>query len=206
MSQAFDKSTTGHTPGEPAWEIARLFPDQGSWTEADYLDFDTNQLVEFSEGAVEVLPMPTFTHQLIVFYLGEMLKSFASAGQLGVSVVAPFRIRLREGKYREPDVAFMLAEHADRMGEPFWEGADLVMEVVSDENRRHDLETKRLEYARAGIAEYWIIDPRDREVSVLTLDGDAYQVAGVYRPGDEASSQLLPGFRVAVSSALSPPR
>jgi Uma2 family endonuclease len=203
MSQAFDKPTA---QPEPAWEVGRLFPDQGSWTEADYLNLDTNKLIEFADGIVEVLPMPTFTHQLIMLYLHEMLKAFASPRRLGVAVVAPFRVRLWEGRFREPDVAFMLAAHDDRTREAFWEGADLVMEVVSNENRRHDLETKRHEYARAGIAESWIIDPREEEVHVLTLHGDAYQVAGVYRPGDEAASRLLPGFRVATADVLSPPR
>ena len=42
---------------------------------------------------------------------------------------------------REPDVLFMLKEHADRIGDDCWEGADLVMEVVSGgaEDRRRDL-------------------------------------------------------------------
>jgi Uma2 family endonuclease len=203
MSQAFDKPTTRP---EPAWDVARLFPDQGSWTEADYLYLDTNTLIEFADGIVDVLPVPTFTHQLIMLYLHEMLKAFASPRRLGVAVVAPFRVRLGEGRFREPDVAFMLAEHDDRTGEAFWEGADLVMEVVSNENRRHDLETKRHEYARAGIAEYWIVDPREKELHVLTLDGDAYQVSGVYHPGDVAASRFLPGFRIAVADVLSPPR
>jgi Uma2 family endonuclease len=48
-----------------------------------------------------------------------------------------------------------------RVTDEYWEGADLVMEVVSshDEDRRRDLVVKREEYARAGIAEYWIVDP-----------------------------------------------
>src|SRR5687767_15399448 len=58
---------------EPAWEIATIFPLQGAWSEADYLSLNTNHLVEFSHGRVEVLPMPTQSHQLIVLFLYRLL-------------------------------------------------------------------------------------------------------------------------------------
>src|SRR5438128_2319632 len=121
--------TSSRTPRGPAWDIARLYPDQGGWHEGDYLGLDTNHLVEFSNGFVEVLPVPTISHQDIVAFLYNALLVFASRGKLGKVMFAPVRIRLRKAKYREPDVVFMLAANAHRMGERFWRGADLVMEV-----------------------------------------------------------------------------
>ncbi len=56
-------------PGEPPWEIALLYPVQGSWTESDYLELGTNRLVEFADGCIEVLPTPTTLHQPIVRFL-----------------------------------------------------------------------------------------------------------------------------------------
>jgi hypothetical protein len=55
--------------GEPVWEIARLFPVQGEWTAEEYLALDTNHFVEFSDGYIEFLPMPTVAHQLILLFL-----------------------------------------------------------------------------------------------------------------------------------------
>jgi hypothetical protein len=71
----------------------------------------------------------------------------------------------------------------------------MVFEVVSegDENRDRDLVEKRELYAKAGFAEYWIVDPELRTVTVLSLDGPAYRVAGEYKEGDQAASILLPG-------------
>ena len=63
----------------------------------------------------------------------------------------------------------MRSEHADRIGKDFWERPDLVIEIVSENNRRHDLVTKRDEYARAGIPEYWIVDPEEETITVLVL-------------------------------------
>jgi len=186
---------------EPAWEIARLFPAQGCWSEEDYLGLDTNLRVEFSHGAVEVQEMPTQRHQLIIAYLFRRLDDFVTAHSLGTVLFAGLRVRLWPGKFREPDLVFMLRSHDARRGEQFWEGADLVMEVVSDDRDR-DLVRKRREYARAGIAEYWIIDPRDRQIVVLRNDAGDYEVQGIFGDGDAATSALLPGFTVAVADVL----
>ena len=93
--------------------------------------------------------MPKLSHQLIAMFLYRLLESFVSVGQLGTVVTAPYKVRLWEKKYREPDVIFVRSEHASRMGEDFSDGADLVMEVVgeSESDRRRDLVKKREEYA-----------------------------------------------------------
>jgi len=54
--------------GEPASEFARAHPHEGVWDESDYLALGTNHLVEFTDGCVEVLPMPKPPHQRIVFF------------------------------------------------------------------------------------------------------------------------------------------
>jgi len=105
---------------EPAWDVAYLFPAQGTWSEEEYLALRSNRLVEFSHGTIEVLPMPTTTHQKIVAVLYEALSRFVAAGKLGLVLFAPLRVQLWPGKFREPDVVFMLAANASRIGEEFW--------------------------------------------------------------------------------------
>lgn len=189
---------------QPAWEVARLFPDQGAWDEEDYLALSTNRLVELSDGHIEVLPMPTMLHQAIVQYLSNLLLAFVSARNAGRVLFAPLRVRLRPGKYAEPDVVFMSAAHRDRMSNRFWDGADLVMEVVSEseQDRQRDYVAKRAAYAAAGIGEYWIVDPQQRLITVLALNGNEYRVHGEFRPGESAMSALLPGFSVDVTAAF----
>src|SRR4051812_11996140 len=202
MSEVTNKSAQDGLRTEPAWDVAHLFPDQGTWGEEEYLALNSNRLVEFSHGSLEVLVMPTTSHQLIVLYLYRVFEAFVSAGGLGTVLVAPLRVRLWPGKFREPDLVFLRAQHAARIGELFWDGADLVMEVVSDDDRRRDLETKRREYAQAGIPEYWIVDPLLARITVLRLDGPAYAVHGEFPRGTRATSHLLPGFAVDVTAAL----
>lgn len=194
----------GKDVGKPAWDIARLYPDQGYWDEWDYLALETNQLVEFSDGFIEVLPMPSVLHQEISAFLYEALLLFVRAGQLGKVLYAPVRIQLWPGKFREPDLVFMLAEHTKRIGKRYWKGADLVIEIVSTDpqDRRRDLVEKRREYARARIPEYWIVDPKKSAITVLRLGKQRYIVAGKYGPKDQAKSVLLPGLEVNVAAAL----
>ncbi len=194
----------GLTYGEPVWEIARLYPEQGSWTERGYLYLNTNKRVEFSDGYIEFLPMPTTSHERIIRFLFLLLDRFATAGNLGEAFFAGVRVRLRAEKIRQPDVAFMRAENRSRITEDYWDGADLVMEVVigSDRNRDRDLVDKREEYARAGIPEYWIVDPAEGRIIVLTLDGSEYVVHGTFARGERATSRLLRGFEVDVAAAL----
>ena len=144
--------------------------------------------------------MPSFAHQLLVAWLFEVLKTFVRRKGLGVAIFAPMRIQLWTGKYREPDVAFMLKANRGRIHEQHWEGADLVMEVVSPDDPLRDVETKRREYAQAGIPEYWLVNPTTETITVFTLSANAnlYTVHGVHRRGQAATSVLLPGFSVDV--------
>jgi Uma2 family endonuclease len=187
---------------EPEWDVARLFPPRGAWSEEEYLALSTNRLVELSAGSLEVLPMPTQSHQLLVRFLFRLLSAFVDARALGTVLFAPFPVRLWAGKCREPDLLFMRAENAKRRHEQFWEGADLVVEVVSDSGRARDLEVKREEYARAGIPEYWVEDPLEKRILVLALERGDYRVHGDSGPGTQATSVLLPGFSADVDAVM----
>jgi hypothetical protein len=115
-----------HTPDpQPAWNIVQLFPCQGHWDEEDFLSLHTNKLVEFIDGYVEVLPMPTTSHQFIVQYLHGLLLSFVDARSLGAVIFAPLRLRLRSRLIREPDIIFLARENYQHMREKYWTGADL---------------------------------------------------------------------------------
>ena len=191
--------------GEPTWEIATLFPNQGEWTEGEYLRLSNSRRIELSDGRLEFLPMPTEEHQLILAFLNDVFRSFVLPRNLGKVLFAGLRVRLWEGKIREPDLVFMAAAHAARRENRYWHGADLAVEIVSGDDPERDLETKREEYAKAGIPEYWIVDPRDATITVLTLNesGEAYDVAGRYARGQQAASVLLEGLTVDVTKTFS---
>ena len=202
-SNEFTQPTFVPVRGRPAWEIAYLFPAQGHWEESDYLSIGTNHLVEFDDGCIEVLPMPTLLHQMIVRFLFKALEAHVAAHASGEVLFAPLPVRLWSGKYREPDIIYVRPKRVRKVrGQPH--GADLVMEVVSEgvENRERDLNTKPAEYARARIAEYWIVDPEAHRITVLTLDGPTYRTHGEFGRGTRATSVLFPGFSLDVDAVF----
>jgi Uma2 family endonuclease len=194
------------TPGlKLVWEAdgleIDLLPLQGLWTEEQYLRLtdQTNRLIEFTEGSVEVLPMPTRTHQAISRYL--FLAFLAAVERVGGTVFyAPLRVRVAPNRFREPDLVLLLDVNDPRNQNAFWLGADLVVEIVSPDDVERDTVIKRADYAAAGIPEYWIVPPAEATITVLRLVGDAYVVHGVFRRGDIATSSLLQGFTVSVDA------
>ncbi|MDZ4685003.1 MAG: Uma2 family endonuclease [Planctomycetaceae bacterium] len=191
--------------GEPVWELAELYyPRQGQWTEEEYLALGSNRLIEFSDGVLEFLTMPRLTHARVSRFISDMLRAHVEPQRLGETLWAPVSVRLREGKLREPDVLFLRNGRPTTRDVP--DGADLVVEVVSHDPKdiECDYEQKRLEYAEAGIPEYWIVDPQTGTITVLTLPAGAteYAVHGEFRPGQQATSVLLPGFAVDVAACF----
>lgn len=189
--------------GEPIWQLARLYPYQGEWNEDLYFALNTNILVELSDGCLEFPAEPTFAHQMIAFYLAKLLDAHVTACKLGQVVLAPLPVHLWPEKVREPDILFVRPGRSRYRGK-YPEGADLVVEVVSEgaEDRERDLVVKPKEYAQAGLPEYWIVDPQERRITVLTLDGKVYREHGVFAPGQTATSLLLDGFSVDAASVF----
>jgi len=182
--------------GEPA-------PRQGQWSQGDYLRLTdcTNRLIEWTDGCIEVLPMPTDEHQSVAAYLYETFRDFVRAHG-GKVLFAPLRLRIREGAFREPDLVFVRDAHDPRRQNRFWLGADLAVEIVSPDKPKRDLVDKRRDYAEAGIPEYWIVDPRNETVTVLALRGAAYVEHGVFARGARADSVLLHGLTVEVDAVF----
>lgn len=176
---------------------------QGLWTEEQYLTLTdhTRHLIEFTDGIIEVLPMPTDNHQVIMLFLYDLLRVFLA--QLGGKVlVAPLRLQIRPNKQREPDILLVRDAKDTRRQNRFWLGADLVVEVVSPDDPERDTVEKVADYAEAGIPEYWIVNLEDETISVLSLQGEAYVTHGVFRRSDIAVSVLLTGFTVDVSAVF----
>jgi Uma2 family endonuclease len=183
--------------------VLELLPPQGDWSEEAYLWLtdDTNRLIEFVDGYIEVLPMPTDEHQSISSFLHLTFTAYLQSSG-GIARYAPLRIRIRARKFREPDLLVLRDAHDPRRQNRYWLGADLVVEIVSPDKPERDLVEKRADYATGGIPEYWIVDPRQQTITVLALHEGRYQEHGVFSRGTQATSALLAGFAVAVDDLL----
>lgn len=176
-------------------------------TETDYLRLtdSCNRLLEFADGRIEELREPTDSHQSTLALLFSLFDQYVR-NERGIALFAPLRLRIREGRYREPDLLLLRDANDPRRQDRYWLGADLVVEVVSRDDPERDYVQKREDYADLGIPEYWIVDPQADTITVLTLDSGRYVDHGVFGPGDVASSATLRGFRAPVADILRPAR
>ncbi len=183
--------------------VLDALPPQGGWSEEEYpwLTDRLRRLVEFDAGYVDVLPMPTDEHQGISAFLFLAFSEYLRQ-RGGVVRSAPLRLRLPDGRIREPDLLLLRDADDSRCQNRYWQWADLVLEIVSPDKPERDLVEKRREYEQAGIPEYWIVNPLDRTVVVLRLREGRYAEHGVFGRGERATSPLLAGFAVEVDATF----
>jgi Uma2 family endonuclease len=192
-------------PSQAEWKdvLEEILPRQGEWGEEEYLVLTDhrNRLIEFTDGFLEVLPTPTDEHQtLLKFLFLAFFQFFEVRG--GIVHFAPLRLRIRPGKFREPDLLLLLSSKDLRRHSRFWDGADLAIEVVSKDKPERDLVEKRGDYAEAKVSEYWIVNPQTESITVLRLSAKGYEEAGTYRRGESAKSLLMPDFSLDVAAVF----
>ena len=178
--------------------LAPTQPARMSYEEfLDWLDEDT--LAEWVDGEVIMSSPASLRHQSISRFLAQVMGVYAEQHDLGEIILAPFQMKLAESG-REPDLLFVAREHLHRLGDTYLTGpADLAVEIVSPESVGRDRGEKFYEYERAGISEYWLLDPQTRRAEFYQLDpAGAYHLTapdkeGVYR------SAVLRGFWLRAS-------
>jgi len=200
MSQTIEKELLVE---DIVWEIARLFPRQGKWSEKDYFNLpETNRIIELSRGRLIISPSPTLIHQRISGKLYVLIFNYVRQNNLGEVVAAPMDVRLWEDNIREPDIIFISNEHSDRLNNKCLGVPDLVIEIISESNKKQDLDEKFSDYEIAGVQEYWIVNPLQKIIEVFTLENGTYVLFGKWGVGDIAHSKLLHGFQVEVDSVF----
>lgn len=160
------------------------------------------RIAEWVNGEIITYMPPTLRHQELTWFLFHLLSGFVRLLDLGVVGTAPFGVRLWPGgPAREPDVFYVSKDKLPQLTNKQFEGGpDLVIEIVSLGSVREDKVDKLIEYERAGVGEYWLLDPRPRQKTAEFLRLDE---SGTYQPvevGEDGryESAALPGFWVNV--------
>lgn len=174
-------------------------PRQGEWTYQDYLNLpDDGRRYEIIEGTLYVVNAPNFDHQFAVSEIQRQLANFVIEHQLGQVIPAPFEVHLSQtSRPVQPDVFFVRSERQMARGAKFFEGApDLVIEVISPSSIRTDRNVKFTAYEKAGVSEYWLVDPKYAFVEVYTLSSGEYTLLGQFDHDDLVKSDVLPALKI----------
>jgi Uma2 family endonuclease len=130
---------------------------------------DEDVRAEWVDG--EVVPMSPVSerHAGITVFLTTLMNLLVQRRRLGRVMHAPFYMKTARAG-REPDILFVSSARSGQIKPTFLDGpADLVVEVVSPESRGRDREEKRVEYERAGVREFWLVDPLASTVDLFRM-------------------------------------
>jgi len=176
-------------------------PQQGRWTYKEYAALpDDNNRYEVVNGVLYMSPAPSGSHQDAALEIASYLRSHIKLTGLGLVRIAPFDVELAPNVIVQPDVLVVLKENFDKVADNRIIGApDLVVEVASPSTAIYDRHDKLVAYARAGVPEYWIVDPDARTVEVLLLEAPGmYLSQGIFRGKAILPSRAVPEFLVHV--------
>ena len=187
----------------PAKQIGYTFADCLTWNE------DMN--VEIINGELFMMATPSSRHQEISGELFRQLANFLEGKPCKV-YPAPFGVRLFEqdgdrpedvDTVVEPDISVICDR--DKVDARGCKGApDLIVEILSPSTRRHDRLVKLDLYQRAGVREYWIVDPENRSVLVFLPDGNgSYRIREDYGSEDIARVNVLEGCFIDLKKVFS---
>ncbi len=179
-----------------------FFPPQGKWTETHYLNLpETQRPVELARGRLIIASPPGAVHQQVVRDLTNMLQTFLRGSGQGRVLNNPI-LRLSPGLLRRPDIVYYPQTRAP-IHEPYLQEIPAwIAEVIDPDTRAADEVEKLIEYAEAGVSEYWLVDPERQTIGIHALEGSAYTMCGVLARGQVAESRAIVGFRVQVAQIV----
>jgi Uma2 family endonuclease len=177
------------------------FPPQGKWTYEDYRRLpDDGWRYEIIEGELFMAPAPLPIHQKCGGNLFTAFRDFGIEHDAGEAYYSPIDVILPGlATPVQPDILFIVKERLAIVKPDRIEGApDILVEVLSPSNWFVDRRKKFEIYAKAGVREYWMVDPAARTIELFALRGSTYALIGKYGVGEIVRSEVLPGFEVKV--------
>jgi Uma2 family endonuclease len=179
------------TPGvKLTYDDFVLFPDDG-------------KRHELIDGEHYVTPSPNLRHQKILGNLYLLIGNWLEQQPIGQVYLSPFDVVFTKFDVVEPDLLYVSNERAAAvLTEANVQGApELVIEIGSPSTRRRDETIKRLLYERAGVSEYWVVDPEIDVVRPYRRGATGFERPQELRAdaGDVLTTALLPGLPLPLS-------
>ncbi len=181
------------------------------YTYADLLSWDDQTRYELYDGQPVALASPTDIHQEVSMEISTQIHTYLRGKNCKV-YAAPFDVRIFEKPGDAPENVYTVLQpdlmvicdlsKVDRRG--IYGAPDMVVEILSPSTAQYDKLWKFNLYQKAGVREYWIVDPEARMVSVFTLENGRYQAAA-YSTDAPVPVTVLEGCQIDMSPALPAP-
>lgn len=178
-----------------------------TYTYSDYLLWQLSERVELIKGFIlKMSPAPSRKHQTISQNLNYKIYSYFENKNCSV-YVAPFDVRLpvasgqKNSTVVQPDLCIICDQN--KLDDKGCDGApDLIIEILSPHNSKHDVDTKFNLYQESGVKEYWIVEPEERIVLVYTLKDNKYIGLKPFSETETIKSPLFPEMKITVEAVF----
>ena len=166
------------------------------WTYEEYYRLDDDKRYEIIDGELLMAPAPDTWHQDWLNSLNLLITPFVRKNRLGRVFISPVDVVLDPENTVQPDLVFISAANLQIIQKRAIFGVpDLMVEFVSPSSVRRDRYDQKGLYARFGVKEYWIGDPANKSLEVLTLKGPDYELYCSAEECGEITSLVIPGLK-----------
>jgi Uma2 family endonuclease len=177
------------------------------YTYSDYLLWKFEERVELLRGFIRKMsPAPSRRHQTVLQNINKRFLNRLEGAHCNV-YVAPFDVRLpipsakKDTTVVQPDICVVCDE--SKLDDYGCNGApDLIVEILSPSNGKHDIDTKFGLYEEAGVKEYWMVEPEEKMVLVYTLQNGKYIGLRPRTVDQIVDSPLFPALKMAVNEVF----
>lgn len=158
---------------------------------------------EIIDGEHYVNAAPNVRHQRFLLRMVRILADFVDDRDLGEIFVSPIDVVFSTHNVVQPDILFVRKENTGEVYGAFVKiTPDLVIEILSISNRKHDEVRKLKLYDRFNVPEYWIVDPEDNVVKIYRRRKTGLTLVETVDEDQAIASPLLPGFALAAQKVF----
>lgn len=163
---------------------------------------DDGKRYELIEGELVEMSAPLRRHQELLGRLYDVFRAAVAGG--GKVYFAPLDVILSPITALQPDLLVVLPGNEGILQDWIRGAPDLVVEILSPSTAALDRGKKRTLYARHGVRECWLVDDRQRVIEVYRLSSgsEIYHLAATFRPGDRATTPLIPDLALDLAALL----
>lgn len=175
---------------EPLYVGLRMTTDEYEKLEDDGFRY------EVIDGVVVMAPSPGVDHQDVASEIERQLRNYLIDHPIG-RAMREMDVSLDNDLLYRPDLMFVSIRKLPKRPARVHVVPDMVLEVLSPGTKGLDLTTKRRDYERYGVTEYWIADIPSRKITFLRLGAKGYTAIPVR--GDKFASKAIPGFTLDIA-------
>jgi Uma2 family endonuclease len=163
---------------------------------------DDDNRYEVIDGVLYMTTAPSFFHQWIVLALAQYIGIPAKEQGLAFAAIAPIGVLMPGCDPVQPDFVVVRKDNAAIIRDGRIRGVpDLLVEVLSPGNAANDEEVKLRAYARAGVPEYAIVDPRDRTLRRYRIAAPGrYGAPIVAHESETIAFDCLPSLHLSIAA------